>query len=151
VTRHLDLVYSAAFRRTDGDAALAEDIAQQVFTTLARNAAALRGHTLLPGWLYVATRHARPAPCGPNAAEKPAQQESPSYEPSHVSAGNGLASASPQLDAVIDQLDDRDRDAVLLRFFEGRPFTEIGATLRISEDEPGCASTVRSRNCGRCL
>ena len=47
-----------SFRRTDGNAALAEDITQQVFTTFARSAPALRRHTLLTGWLYVATRHA---------------------------------------------------------------------------------------------
>jgi len=134
VTRHLDLVYSAAFRRTDGDAALAEDIAQQVFTTLARNAAALRGHTLLPGWLYVATRHATASALRAERRRKAREQEAQAMNQLTSSPEMDWRQLRPELDAVIDQLDDRDRDAVLLRFFEGRPFAEIGAALRISED-----------------
>jgi RNA polymerase sigma factor (sigma-70 family) len=134
VTRHLDLVYSAAFRRTDGDAALAEDIAQQVFTTLARNAAALRGHTLLPGWLYVATRHAAASALRAERRRKTREQEAQAMNHLTSSPEMDWRQLRPELDAVIDQLDDRDRDAVLLRFFEGRPFAEIGASLRISED-----------------
>ena len=134
VTRHLDLVYSAAFRRTDGDAALAEDIAQQVFTTLARNAAALRGHTLLPGWLYVATRHAAASALRAERRRKAREQEAQAMNHLTSSPATDWRQLRPELDAVIDQLDDRDRDAVLLRFFEGRPFAEIGAALRISED-----------------
>jgi len=41
VQRHLPLVYSAALRRTNGDAHRAHDVAQVVFTALAREAAAL--------------------------------------------------------------------------------------------------------------
>jgi hypothetical protein len=40
----------------------------------------------------------------------------------------------PELDALLDELEDRERDVVLLRFFGGRRFAEIGAALRISED-----------------
>lgn len=41
---------------------------------------------------------------------------------------------APLLDAVIDELREEDRTAVLLRFIERRPFAHIGATLRLSED-----------------
>lgn len=40
----------------------------------------------------------------------------------------------PTIDDAIQELGDRDREAVLLRFFENRPFAEIGAVLRVSED-----------------
>ena len=40
----------------------------------------------------------------------------------------------PQLDGALDELGEPDRLAVLLRYFENRPFSEIGATLRVSED-----------------
>ena len=58
VQQHLPLVYHAAQRRTNGDTHLAEEIAQAVFSNLAREAAALQRHAALAGWLYVATRHA---------------------------------------------------------------------------------------------
>ena len=49
VNRHLNLVYRAALRRTNGDAHRAADVSQVVFTALARDAAALRRHALLAG------------------------------------------------------------------------------------------------------
>lgn len=40
----------------------------------------------------------------------------------------------PLIDDAIHELDERDREAVLLRYFENRPFAEIGATLQLSDD-----------------
>src|SRR6187551_3690982 len=58
VQRHLGVVYGAALRRSGGRAQLAEEIAQQVFTDLARKAAALCRHPSLIGWLHRSTRYA---------------------------------------------------------------------------------------------
>src|SRR5580698_2485157 len=62
VTRYTDLVYSAALRQVESSAAAA-DIAQGVFTDLARKAGTLTrsGSAALPpslvGWLHRATRY----------------------------------------------------------------------------------------------
>src|SRR5262245_48920421 len=58
VQRHLGMVHGAALRRTGGRAHLAEEIAQQVFTALARKAALLSHHPSLTGWLHRSTRYA---------------------------------------------------------------------------------------------
>src|SRR6516162_5322932 len=58
VRRHLDLVYSAALRQVNSDAHLAQDVAQMVFTDLARKARALARHPVLSGWLYTSARFA---------------------------------------------------------------------------------------------
>src|SRR5438093_2906887 len=55
VRRHLDLVYSAALRQVRSPQ-LAEEVAQSVFTDLARNAGKLKPDTILTAWLYQVTR-----------------------------------------------------------------------------------------------
>src|SRR6185436_6296063 len=61
VARHTDLVYSAALRQTSSPE-LAREIAQSVFTDLARKAPALTGtlsaNASLAGWLFRGTRFA---------------------------------------------------------------------------------------------
>lgn len=58
VRRHIDFVYAAALRQANGDAALARDVTQLVFTDATRKAAALAQHRVLIGWLHTATRFA---------------------------------------------------------------------------------------------
>jgi len=55
VQRHLNLVYCAALRQVRSPQ-LAEEVAQSVFTDLARNAVRLKPETILTAWLYEVTR-----------------------------------------------------------------------------------------------
>ncbi len=55
VTRHLNLVYSAALRQVRSSH-LAEEIAQSVFLDLSRSAKKLKPDTLLSAWLFQTTR-----------------------------------------------------------------------------------------------
>src|SRR5690242_7690211 len=57
VNEHLNLVYSAALRQVNGDRAMAEDLAQAVFTELARQSGKLLRHPCPAGWLYTTVRH----------------------------------------------------------------------------------------------
>ncbi len=136
VRRHLNLVYSSALRRTNGDTHLAEDVTQIVFVTLARQAASLRAHAVLAGWLYVATRNAAAKAMRTELRRTTREQEAYAMQESSFSsnATTDWDRIRPQLESVLDELDERDRDAVLLRFFENRPFAEIGDALRVSND-----------------
>ncbi len=137
VERHVDLVYFAALRRCGGDTHRAEDVTQQVFSALAGNAPRLAGHTVLAGWLYVTTRNVaaklRRAEHTHRRLEAEALAMNETLSPDLASKID-WERIRPVLDGALDELGEHDRDAVLLRFFEGRAFAEIGATLRLTED-----------------
>lgn len=57
VQRHLGHLHAATVRRAHGEAALAEDVVQQTFITLARRAPRLGAHPHLAGWLHATARH----------------------------------------------------------------------------------------------
>src|SRR5688500_12021888 len=52
VQHHIDLVYSIALRKLNGDSHLAQDVTQLVFSDLARKAGSLPSNVVLPAWLY---------------------------------------------------------------------------------------------------
>ncbi|MFT3783400.1 MAG: sigma-70 family RNA polymerase sigma factor [Nibricoccus sp.] len=135
VRRHVDLVYSAALRRCDGNAFHAEEATQQVFIAVARHAEKLANHPALEAWLYTATR---------NAVINILTVEQRRAEREQEAAMNGLLLVEdngphweelrPVLDAVMDELNETDRTAVLLRFFKKRSYAEVGVALKISEN-----------------
>lgn len=135
VRRQLDLVYSAALRRLGGDSHRAADVAQQVFTALARDAKKLSHHGVLTAWLYTATRNAAIDLIRSEQRRHTREQEASTVQNLFSSTPDAdWERLRPVLDHVMDELSDADRTAVLLRFFEKRPFADIGAALGLSED-----------------
>jgi RNA polymerase sigma factor (sigma-70 family) len=135
VARHLGLVHSAALRMVGGDAHLARDVAQTVFADLARKAPALAGREVLAGWLYTSTHHA--AANIVRAERRRREREQEAHAMSELD-GNAPGAADwervrPVLDAAMGELDRRDRDAILLRYFEGSAFADIAARLGVTE------------------
>lgn len=138
VRRHIGLVYAVALRQCGGDAHLAEDVTQRVFTDLARKARSLDGHAVLGGWLYRSTQFAASDVVRAERRRRVREQEAAIMQEIFAPVPSGSAAdwrkLAPVIDEVIGELNERDRDAVVLRFFEGRPFAEIGAALRLTED-----------------
>lgn len=136
VQRHLSLVRATALRRVGGDAHAADDVTQQVFVALARKAAALRGHATLAGWLYTATHHATADWVRREQRRKQRETTASSMHSTEFPADNSADAERlrPLLDDALVTLKPDEREAIVLRFFSGRTFSEIGATLTLSEE-----------------
>ena len=136
VRRHLDLVYSAALRQVNGDAHLAQDVAQTVFTDLARKADLLSERLDLTGWLYTSTHFAAAKAVRTERRRHAHEQEAQlMHDLLHDSAPDlNWEKLSPVLDAAMLEIDEPDREAVLLRYFENRPHAEIATRLGLSEN-----------------
>ncbi len=136
VRRHLDLVYSAALRQVNGDVHLAQDVAQNVFSDLARKAASLAGRQGLTGWLYTSTHFAAAKAVRTEQRRRTHEQEAVSMRELLHDSGpeSDWAKLRPMLDAVMHELNEADREAILLRFFENRQLAEIGGRFGLSED-----------------
>jgi RNA polymerase sigma factor (sigma-70 family) len=135
VRRHVDLVYSAALRQVRSPQ-LAEEVAQSVFTDLAHNAVPLCGmkpDTVLTAWLYQVTRRT-----AVDVVRKESRRQLREQIASEMNAMNATAPdwthVEPFLDEAMHTLDDTDRAAVLLRYFENKSFREVGQTLGTSDD-----------------
>jgi RNA polymerase sigma factor (sigma-70 family) len=134
VHRRIDLVYSVALRTTGGDAHRAQDAAQRVFTDLARKAASLAQRPVLTGWLYRSARFA--ATDLVRAARRRQEREAAAHLASDSTMNHepDWQQLRSEIDAALTALNERDRDALLLRFFEAQPFAAIAARLRLNED-----------------
>jgi RNA polymerase sigma factor (sigma-70 family) len=135
VQRHLGLVYAAALRRTGCRVHLAEDISEKVFIELARRAGQLDGHPALVGWLYRCTRNAAiDVMRAEQSRQRSAQAFATMPDTAPTDSPVDWERLRPVLDEAMDQLKERDREVMLLRFFQGLTFNEIGARLELSEN-----------------
>jgi RNA polymerase sigma factor (sigma-70 family) len=135
VARHLPLVYFTAIRQAGGDEPLAKDVAQVVFTDLARKAPGLSENVILAGWLHRATIFAtRQILRGERRRHEREQQAITMNTIQSEGESAAWQQIRPLLDEALDRLGKTDRDALLLRFFEQQSFAQIGASLGGTED-----------------
>jgi RNA polymerase sigma factor (sigma-70 family) len=133
VQRHVNLVFGTALRIL-GDRSAAEEVAQNVFITLARKAASIRPDGGLAGWLHRAA-----------ILESRLRQRTDLRRLSREDQAAQLGTTMPTpesadplpfdiLDDALLELPEKDRRTLFLRYFENRPFREIAHTLGIGED-----------------
>jgi len=134
VRRHVDLVYAAALRMVR-DAHLAEDVTQGVFVALAQSAGQLTERPVLSGWLHRTTQNIAANAVRSDVRRRAREQEAAAMNDLlSTEPGAGWEELAPHLDAVLGELSEPDRDALLLRYFERKSAREMGQTLGTSEE-----------------
>ena len=129
--RHLNLVYGVAMRNI-ADPSIAEEVVQDVFILLAKKARQLVNHPSLAGWLHNTSRNvARDA-----RRKRLGHQKKLSYFAKEISIDEAAPTESEQhdeIDTAVNALPKKEREVILLRFFEDRDYREIAEQLSISE------------------
>jgi len=132
VSRYLNLVYSAAIRQVR-QPQLAEEVSQAVFILLARKAHSLRRSVVLAGWLFRTTSFVAKRALRSELRRQQREQESVEMQKLSTSDDHWKEIA-PVLDEAMEKLGQKDRDAILLRFFQGKNLKEVGMDQKISEE-----------------
>ncbi|MFT3781230.1 MAG: sigma-70 family RNA polymerase sigma factor [Nibricoccus sp.] len=133
VRAKINLVYATALRQVGGDAHLAEDITQGVFVALACQAAKLKTHAVLTGWLYTTTRFIAAKTLRGQRRWQRREMEAHAMDttPEPETAWRELR---PVIDEAMHELNESDRAVVLLRFFEGRSLADVGSAVGVTEN-----------------
>jgi len=133
VSRHINLVFSAALRSVNNPSQ-AEEITQAVFVTLARKARALRRGTVLSGWLYQTARLTAANFIRTETRRQHREQQAYIQSTMNDPEPEAWTRIGPLLEEAMSQLNEKDRNAIVLRFFEGKPLKEVGDALGATED-----------------
>ncbi len=134
VRRHVNLVYSAAVRQVNGDTHLAQDVAQTVFVDLARKAGSLARRESVTGWLYTSAHFAAAKMARTNSRRRHREDNFMREPIAETAPDADWEKIRPTLDDAMQELRETDREAILSRYFENRPFAEVGAKLGLNEN-----------------
>jgi RNA polymerase sigma factor (sigma-70 family) len=137
VHRHTNLVFSAALRQVEAPD-LAAEVAQCVFIGLAQGARSLSPRLAqdasLAGWLCRSARNVslnhRRDEFRRHSRERLAMEDIPP----HSETAPDWEQLRPVLDAAMSELDERDHDALVMRFFRNQDLRSVGRALGVSDD-----------------
>lgn len=132
VSRHVNLVYSVAMRHT-GNPHHAEEITQAVFVILARKVDRLLDARVLSSWLFQTTRLTANNFMRSEARRTRREQELLMQSGLNESGEDLWPRLAPVLDAAVAGLGEKDRRAIVLRFYEGRNLRDVGLAMDASE------------------
>lgn len=132
VRRHLNLVFSAALRQVR-QPQLAEEVTQSVFVDLARQAKNLASNTVLSAWLYQVTRRT-----AIDVIRRESRRQIREQVAHELTAMNATDTDWTHIELLLeegmDSLEEKERTALLLRYFQSKSLSEVGEALGVNED-----------------
>lgn len=128
VARHVNKVYSIALRLARNPHH-AEEITQAVFVVLARKSRQLGRGVILSGWLCRTARLTAVTHIRSEIRRARREQEAHMQTSLNETESDAWLQITPQLDDAMEELNEKDHHAVVLRFFDGKSMKEVGATL----------------------
>ena len=135
VRRHLDLVFGTALRKVE-DSGAAQEISQNVFNVLARKAWRFAPDDSLPAWLHRTALLESKLWLRGELRRRRREETAADLGTTMNAAGNEPAFQElvPLLDEALLSLREKDRTALLLRFYESQSLREVGEALGAGED-----------------
>ena len=135
VRRHIDWLSSAALRQTR-NRQLADDVTQAACIALALKARSLCSDKPLEPWLFQVIRHAAANTMRSETRRKRHEQRAAAMTPesSPIMTETQWGQLAPVLDELVDKLTNQDRLAILLRFYQGKSFEDMGKAMGVSEE-----------------
>ena len=137
VRRHAGFVLATCRRRLR-DAHAAEDAAQAVFLVLARRPPTRTGSSALAGWLYrtavYACNNAMRAKTSRDEYERQAAAERAATVDPRRDVAIDRAETERLLDGALAELSSKERDAVLLRYYQDQSVQQVGQSLGIAQN-----------------
>ena len=117
------------------DTHLAEDVTQNAFVALAQNARQLTDRPVFSGWLHRTAQNLAANTVRSDVRRRAREQEAAAMNELLAPEPEAIwEHIAPQLDAALGELNELDRDALLLRYFERKSAREMAQTLGTSED-----------------
>ena len=132
VQKYLGMVAATASRHSE-NRQMAEEAVQNTFAILARKSQRLASHPTLGGWLH-RTAMLEAGRLRRTERNRDKKMRELAEQQQDVGAEPELAAVDrEEIDLALGKLRDADRDLLLLRFFEGLSFREIGQQIGKSE------------------
>ena len=112
---------------------MVEDITQLVFIRLAKTPPKVQSHAELAAWLHRTTVNVTIDTWRSETRRRNREQQAIAMEP--ATTENAVwEDIAPNLDDALNQLNDEDRQALLLRFFGQKAMRDVGTALGVGED-----------------
>jgi RNA polymerase sigma factor (sigma-70 family) len=129
--RHYGFVLALCTRELSNKT-LAEDAAQSVFLILAQKASRIKVNDSLAGWLFQTSRWVCKNTRREEQRRRLREERTRAEEP--VRSGNIWEAIEPYLHDGLSSLNAADREALLLRYFQGMSIDDTGTLLGVSEE-----------------